>query len=397
MPDLFPDLSPKGHAVLARLTPLLPEIAESAATIDRTAEIPPALADRMRAAGLFRLVQPEPYGGVELDPPSLVQIMEAVAQHDASTAWCLGQTNICAYTAAYFAPEVARTVFGPDTGILAWGPGPGQARAVPGGFRLSGSFDFASGSRLATWLGAHVPIIEPDGSRRPGPDGKPAMFTLIFPKTSVRVKDTWQVMGLRGTGSDSFEVEDLFVPEAYSMMRNTAMPRHVPGKLYVFTQSTLYAPSFCGIALGIARAFMDAFIRDMRDTTPRGAARTRGENHVTQATVGTCEAKLRAARVYLLDTVAGVWAEAQQQTELTQDQFLAIRLASTWGIQTAREVVSDLYTATGALAIFERLPFERRFRDIHTVTQQFQGHPAHFQTVGQILMGRTPDRPMFTF
>ncbi|MBN8902837.1 MAG: hypothetical protein J0H57_17555, partial [Rhodospirillales bacterium] len=202
---------------------------------------------------------------------------------------------------------------------------------------------------------------------------------------------------VRGTGSDSYEVDELFVPDAYCMMRNTALPRHVPGKLYVFTQSTLYAPSFAGIAIGIARAFMDAFIRELRDTTPRGAPRTRGENHVTQATVGTCEAKLRAARCYLLETVAGVWGEAQQQTELTEDQFLAIRLAATWGIQTAREVVSDLYTAAGALAIFERLPFERRFRDIHTVTQQFQGHPAHFQTVGQILLGRRPDRPMFTF
>ena len=390
-------LSPKGEEILAQIRALAPLITEAGNTIDETNNLPAALFGALRERDLFRLVQPRDYGGVELDPPSLVQVCEEVAKHDASTAWCLGQTNICGYVAGYLPPDTVRTIFGPQTGIVAWGPGPAQAQVVPGGYKLTGKFDFASGSRLATWLGAHVPVLEVDGTRRTGPDGKPTITTLLFPKGNAQVRDTWHVMGLRGTGSDSYTVDDLFVPDAYSLHRHPTVKPKVRGKLYVFTQSTLYAPSFAGIALGIARAYMDAFIRDMRDTTPRGAARPRGDNNVMQATVGRCEASLRAARIYLLTEVSETWAQAQTQDALTQDQLLRIRMASTWVIQTAKQVVADMWTATGALAIFDVHGFERRFRDIHTVTQQFQGHPAHFETVGQVLLDREPDRPMFTF
>lgn len=390
-------LSDKGSDYIQRIRDLGPMIDADADTIEATGDLPSPLFAALRARGLFRLVQPTEYGGAELDPPSLVQVIEAVAQHDASTAWCIGQTNICAMTAAYLEPAVVHDIFGPDTGILAWGPGPGEARVVAGGFEVSGNFDFASGSRLASFLGAHVPVIEPDGTRRLGANGKPMTYTMLFPKHAALVRDTWQVMGLRGTGSDSYTLANLFVPESYSLPRYTARQPLVSGKLYVFTPSTLYASSFAGIALGIARAVMDAFVKDVKDTTPRGASRTRGENHVIQSQVAQNEARLRSARMFLLGSVSDIWEEAQNTGELTQDQLVTIRMASTWAIQSAREVVAQLYGAAGALAIFNSRPFERRFRDIHTVTQQIQGHPAHFETVGQILLGREPDRPMFTF
>jgi len=167
--------------------------------------------------------------------------------------------------------------------------------------------------------------------------------------------------------------------------------------LYVFTPSTLYASSFAGIALGIARSVMESFVSDVKDTKPRGASRTRGENNVIQSQVAQNEARLRSARMFLLGSVSDIWDEVQNTGVLTEDHLVTLRMASTWAIQSAREAVAQLYAAAGALAIFNRRPFERRFRDIHTVTQQIQGHPAHFETVGQILLGREPDRPMFTF
>lgn len=390
-------LSAKGRDYLQRARDLGPAIDAAADEIDRLRDLPPALFAALRARGLFRLVQPVDYGGAELDPPSLVQVIEEVASHDASTAWCLGQTNICALTAAYLAPGVVQEIFGPDTGILAWGPGPGQATVVPGGYKVSGKFDFASGSRLASWLGAHVPVIEPDGSKRLGAGGKPVSTTMFFPRSSATVHDTWHTMGLRGTGSDSYTVTDLFVPQAFSMVRDgTSRPR-VKGELYVFTPSTLYASCFAGIALGIARTVMTAFITEAAGTVPRGGSRSRAENHVMQAHVGLNEARLRAARTFLLTSVAETWQAARGTDQLTLDQLLTIRMASTFAIQSAREVVATLYAAAGALAIFNTRPFERRFRDVHTVTQQIQGHPEHFETVGQVLLGRKPDRPLFTF
>ena len=391
-------LSDNGKTHLRHVQALGPLIDAAVDEIDARRDLPPALFAALRERGMFRLAQPVEYGGAELDPPSLVQVIEAIARHDASTAWCVGQTNICAVTAAYLEPSVVRDIFGPDTGILAWGPGPGEARAVPGGFRVNGTFDFASGSRLASFLGAHVPVIEADGSKRLGSTGKPVTYTMFMPKSRVQVRDTWQTLGLRGTGSDSYTVEDLFVPESYSLARDPAVAPRVAGALYrTFTPSTLYASCFAGIALGVARSVMESFINDVKDTKPRGASRTRGESHVMQSAVAQNEARLRSARLFLLGSVSEIWAEAQTAGALTQDQLVTLRMASTWAIQAAREAVAQLYAAAGALAIFTSRPFERRFRDIHTVTQQIQGHPAHFETVGQILLGREPDRPMFTF
>jgi alkylation response protein AidB-like acyl-CoA dehydrogenase len=390
-------LSAKGADYLQRARDLGPAIDAAADEIERTRDLPASLFASLREKGLFRLVQPEDYGGAELDPPSLIQLIEEIASHDASVAWCVGQTNICALTAAYLDPAVVKDIFGPDTGILAWGPGPGQAVAVDGGYRVTGNFDFASGSRLASWLGAHVPVIERDGSKRAGPVGKPVSYTMFFPTSSAEVRDTWQTMGLRGTGSDSYSVKDLFVPEAYTMARNGLVKPRVRGELYAFTPSTLYAGSFACIALGIARSVMTSFVTEASGSVPRGGSRSRAESHVMQSHVGWNEARLRAARTFLITSISEIWEVARARGELTQEELVTIRMASTYAIQSARQVVATLYEAAGAMAIFNARPFERRFREIHTVTQQIQGHPEHFETVGQVLLGRKPDRPLFTF
>jgi alkylation response protein AidB-like acyl-CoA dehydrogenase len=391
-------LSPRGAAYLARVRELAPLIAQSHAEMEQIRDLPEPLFQALIERDLFRLLQPKSLGGAELDPLDHVQILEAVAQHDASTAWCLGQNNVCGMTAAYVAPDVAREIFNGPRGILAWGPGPAQARAVPGGYRLTGRFNFASGSRHATWLGAHVPVIEPDGKRRLWPDGSaPATYTLLFPRSSVRIEDTWHVIGLRGTGSDGYHAEDLFVPESHAFPRGGPIRPRERGRLYVFTPSPLYASGFCCVALGIARATLDAFIRDVKDTVPRGAKKTRGDNSVVQATIGLAEARIQSARHYMLGTLERIWREIPEQETLKREQYVQIRLASTWGIQQARETVSQLYMAAGAMSIFEQNPFEKRFRDIHTLCQQIQGHAAHFETVGQILLGQPGDRALFSF
>ena len=390
-------LSVKGIDYLRRARDIGPAIDAAANEIEHLRDLPATLFAALRERGLFRLVQPENNGGAELDPPSLIQVIEEIASRDASTAWCVGQTNICALTAAYLEPAVVADIFGPDTGILAWGPGPGEAKVVPGGYRLTGNFDFASGSRLASWLGAHVPVIEPDGSKRIGQDGKPLSATMFFRKNTVEVRDTWQTMGLRGTGSDSYSAKDLFVPEAYTMRRDGSAKPRAKGELYVFTPSTLYAGSFAGIALGIARSVMTSFVKEAAGAVPRGGSRSRADSHVMQSHVGWNEARLRAARTFLLTSVYDIWQDARTRGHLTQEDLITIRMASTFAIQSAKQVVATLYEAAGAMAIFDARPFERRFRDIHTVTQQIQGHPEHFETVGQVLLGRTPDRPLFTF
>lgn len=389
-------ISANNHFV-HQIRELAPLIDASVATINETRDLPDELFDQMVNRGLFRLLQPREIGGAQLTPPEFVRVLEEAAKHDASTAWCLGQNNVCATVSAYLEPHAASAMFSTPRDILAWGPGPGEARVCDDGYMLSGKFSFASGSRHATWLGAHVPIIEADGSRRPASDGSPGSFTMLFPRDKANVTDNWHVLGMRGTGSDSYSVEDVFIPQEMTIARDYAIKPRLDDPLYVFTSSTLYSSGFASVALGMARATFNAFTSAMRDTIPRGASRSRGANNVVQSQVGQAEAKLRSARMFLLGSLDDAWAGAQENGTMSEDQRVSLRLSTTWAIQQSREVISALYLAAGSAAIFESGPFERRFRDIHTLCQQIQGHAAHFETVGQVLMGMQPDRPMFTF
>jgi indole-3-acetate monooxygenase len=383
---------------LRRAQELGPELDAAAEEIERRRELPEAIIEALVERGLFRLLLPRTLGGAELRPAAYVSVIEEVAKHDASTAWCLGQACGCTMTSAYLDPAVAREIFGGKRGIVAWGPpGPAEAHAVPGGYRLTGTWSFASGSHHATWLGAHVAILDPNGVLQLRPDGGRAMRTLLFPKASASLTDIWHVIGLRGTGSDSYTVTDLFVPEKYTVLRENAAKAHQTGLLYAFSSSNIYASGFAGVALGIARSALDAFVELARDKIPRGAKRTLRDNNVVQAQVSQSEARLCAARAFLLGSLDEIWRDVSGSRRLTMDHNTTIRLASTWAIHQARDVVDMAYHAAGATAIFENNPFERRFRDVHTVIQQYQGRQAHFETVGQALLGLEPEGGMFTF
>jgi indole-3-acetate monooxygenase len=387
-----------GALYLKRARELGPELATVSAEIERHRELPEPILESLVERGFFRLLLPRSLGGAELPPAACVPVIEEIAKHDASTAWCLGQACGCSMTAAYLSPQAAREIFGGPRGIVAWGPpGPAEARIVPGGYQLSGTWSFASGSHHATWLGAHVAILGEDGSPRLRPDGSPMFRTLLFPKTSVVMTDTWHVVGLRGTGSDTYRADHLFVPEDHSVERGADAKPREPGLLYAFSSSNVYSAGFAGVALGIARGVAESFIDLARDKIPRGARRTLRDNNVIQAQVAQSEARISAARAFLLRSLNEIWSEAGRTGQLSLNHHTTIRLASTWAIHQAREAVDTLYHAAGATAIFEENPFERRFRDIHTVVQQYQGRQAHFETVGQALLGLGSESTMFTF
>lgn len=369
---------------IARIRALAPEIAGASDDIERRRELPPWLLDKLRDGRFFRMLQPRSIGGAELRPVSFATVTEAIAAADASAGWVVCQNNGCSMSAAYLAPEVAREIFGPQTGILAWGPpgAPFEAQPVEGGYRISGKWRFASGSHHATWLGAHMPIAGTGGRK---------VRTMLFPKSSVTMHDIWHVVGLRGTGSDEYVVDNLFVPENHSMSRDGPAERREDGLLYRFTSNQLYSCGFGGVGLGIARATMDAFLDLPATKTSRGASKPMRENNVVQSQVAQCEARWRSARAFLHSTWEQAWAHVEATGDQTAEDRAMIRLASTWAIQSSREVVNTLYHAAGSVAIFEDHPFERRLRDIHTVAQQSQGRQLHYETVGQILLGMAPE------
>jgi alkylation response protein AidB-like acyl-CoA dehydrogenase len=378
---------------LERVRALAPVIAAEADQSERDRRLTRPLMDALHEAGLFRMLLPRSLDGGELDPATFTEVMEAVSRVDASTAWCLGQAAGCCMVAAYLEPAVAGDIFGRDQrSILAWGPGPSaRAVAAQGGYRITGTWSFASGGRHATWLGGYCPIWEPDGTPRRAAGGAQEGRTMLFPARRATLIDVWNVIGLRGTGSDSYAVADLFVPHEYTVARDTETERRHPGLLYCFPSGSLYASGFSAVALGLARAALDAFMELARDKTPRGARHTVRESATVQSQVAHAEAQLSSARLYLMTSLREIWDAVGHARRLTLDQRARIRLAATYGIHQAKEVVDTIYHAAGSSAIFQSGPFERRFRDIHAVTQQLQGRRAHFETVGRIMFGLEPD------
>ena len=373
---------------IARARKLAPLLTAAAPRIDEVRELPSDVLDAMHGEGMFRLLVPRSIGGAELDPATYIQCVEAIASGDASVAWCMNQGSGCSMSAGYLEPRVAHEVFGGDRDVLAWGMGPGaKAIRVEGGWRITGTWAFASGSRHATWLGAHCQCFEADGTPQRHPDGRPWERTMLFRRQIATIKDVWQVVGLRGTGSDTYSVQDLFVDDAHTLTRDRPDERREPGLIYRFAAMQIYASGFAAVALGAARAALEAFIDLARGKTPALTSSALRDNAVIQSAIGIADAKLKSARTWLIHVLRETQDAVQIAGELTTDQRIAIRQAATFAIHQAKEVVDVAYHEAGATAIFDANPFERRFRDVNTVTQQVQGRRSHFETVGQHLLG----------
>jgi alkylation response protein AidB-like acyl-CoA dehydrogenase len=379
---------------VARAHELAPVIAAAIPRIDADGKLPDQLDAALHAAGMYRLLTPRSCGGAELDPATFAEIIATIAGYDASTAWVLGQVNGAAMSAACLELDVAREIFAASPAVLAWGPPAPDAlhhaTIVDGGYRVNGTWQFASGSRQANWLGGLCLICDPDGSQRKNASGRPETRTMLFPKSSATITDTWQVVGLRGTGSDRYAVNDLFVPAGRTFQRDSAGWRE-PGPLYRLSSVYLHALAFGAVALGIARASLDAFVELALHKKPaRGSfGQPLRENNAIQGRIGLAEAQLRAARAYLLDAARAGFAEAASMTEGTvgTESRIDMRAASTLAITLSEQVVDIAYRLAGATAIFNAQPFERRFRDMHAVTQQVQGHLSNYETVGQYRLG----------
>jgi len=366
-------------------------IAAASDEIARTRRIPDALLARLHEARLFRMLLPRSAGGDETEPAVYVAAIEELARHDGSIAWNTFVANSAALIAAYLEPAASCAIFADPRSTVAWGPPNAvRAKAVDGGYRLTGKWDFASGCRHARWMGAHCLVTEADGALRLNRFGRPTIRTLLFPASEATLLDTWRTIGLRGTASDSYSVSDLFVSEAFSTTREDPTLRRERGPLYAFTMQGLYATGVAGVALGIARAMLSEFIALASRKAPRNLARL-ADSAVVQADVARAEARLGSARAYLVETLAMIYARAGDAAPIDLTDRARVRLACTNAIHGAVEVADFAYKAAGVDAIFPGSPFERRFRDIHTLSQQIQARSAHFEQVGQILLGVPPE------
>lgn len=374
---------------------LVPAIQAAADRIETERQLPGDLLGELHKARLFHMLVPKAVGGEEVDVLTFYHAIEAIASGDASAAWCVGQANGVAMAAAYLEPSVAREVFGGPTSTVASGPNSRQAKAVKvkDGYRVSGKWGFASGSRHSRFLGGHCTVYEDDNTPAKDANGRPLDRTMLFPKSQANIIDDWRVMGLRGTGSNSYEVENVFVPEAYSYTRDADADRRVHAPLYThFSGFNMFGLSFSAVALGIARTCIAEFQKLAAEKSPQAAgwAWVLRDNAVVQSKMAQAQAQWRSARALVLEIYDELQDKARAGKPFDLKDRADMRLASTFAMNEACKVVDLIHHAAGATAIFEANPFERRFRDINCASQQGQASQSNFEVIGQVYLGVTP-------
>jgi alkylation response protein AidB-like acyl-CoA dehydrogenase len=383
-----------GEALVDAARALGPAIEDAAQRIERDRLLPRELVDALFDAGLFTMLLPASLGGAELDLLTFSRAVEEIARADGSVAWCIGQANGLAAYMAYLDPAVGRELFRAQRMILANGPGennrPGRADEVDGGYRVTGKWLFASGIGHATWLLAVCHLFDRASDQVEDAAGRPAQRLMLIPKSSATLHDVWHVSGLRGTGSQGFSVSELFVPSNH-VMWFARERRTERGPLYLFSNNGIFGPAFGSVALGLAHTSLGDIVDFAAGKVPRGMERSIRENATVQTAVAMAQARLGAARAYLHQTLSEVWQAVFRDGVLSVDQQVAVRLAATHATHEAAAVVDTAYSLAGSNAIFEDRPFERRFRDVHAVTQQLQGRKAHYEHVGKYLLGLDPE------
>ena len=393
-------------------------VAANAGEINAQRRMPPQVADAIADAGFFRLLMPRELGGAQLPHPDFLRIVQIFAEADGSVGWSINQNNVFATNSTRMNDKTRAEIYDDPRAVITNGPPtPGtRAIAVEGGYRLSGRWNFSSGSDHATWIAALTPIYaseseakqvaagatqanglgqsrtEPvDGTRTPGAR-RDAMRILLMPKADVRMIDNWQVNGLRGTASMGFVADELFVP-GHRTYDPAAAPRE-DGAAYRVPTSLLFASGFATVALGVARAALDAAIALANRKAPGNteANTLLRDMSTTQRQVGEAEAIWNSARAFLRESATAVWESACAGRALTMDERIRMRLASTFANRKAAEVADIAYTLCGSSAIFETNPVQRRFQDVHVINQQVQGRLSHYDTAGRYFLGMEPGR-----
>jgi indole-3-acetate monooxygenase len=375
---------------------LAPRIRERAGEIEAARQLPPDLVMDLANAGLFKVALPEAEGGLGADILTTLRVIEEVARADGSTGWCLAMAVNTFRQSAQLAPAVRRELFfSHPVGVSAGSARErGRAVAVPGGYRVTGRWFFASGCMHSALLHGACRVFDGDAPRlRPNGDQE-VRIAYFHPKSLARIIDTWNVSGLRGTGSHDIEVEDVFVPEerTFSALDRRARVTGPMNRIHGFD---LAGSGFCCVGLGVARAAIDAFVDLATVKVPRSSSELLRERALVQAQVGEAEALLRSGRALLFDVVAEMWRAVLAGEFVTERQRADLRMAMTHAAQSAARATHMVCVAAGTTSIFASSPLERYARDAEVVTRHNQLQFVNYEAVGRTLLGLESNSPLF--
>jgi alkylation response protein AidB-like acyl-CoA dehydrogenase len=370
---------------LDRARKIQPVIAEHRDEGERDRCLPQPSHEAMRDAGLYWLLLPEAYGGPGVDFVTTLLVIEEISRQDGAAGWNLMIGMQGGLFSDYLPASGATPIFEGARSIVAGNFAPaGKAELVPGGYRLSGHWTFASGCRHANWLICGSVIIE-GGRPRVGPGEVPEIRLMLVSANQATIIDSWYTGGMKGTGSNDFEVNDAFVPEdrAFLFPLLTVGPPRRPGIGYTQPFMLLAAPGMAMVALGIARDAIDSLKELAAEKTPTGATSRLLSQHVVHEKVGLAEALVGSARAYVLNASA----QLAQTPQPGDDLAAQVRLASAYAARAAGEAVDLMYELGGGTVIYNRSRLDRCFRDIHTAAHHILLSPSNIEMVGQYHLG----------
>lgn len=343
---------------------------------DREGQLAEPVVEALHAHGMFGMWVPQSVaGGVELDPLASLETIANVAYGDPSAGWVMMAAALAIGTgAAYLGDDAVDALFGGERLPVIAGQGtrPGKALSTDGGYRLSGSWSFASGIKHGTHIHT-LGIIEETG--------EPRIFVL--PVAEATLIDNWDVMGLRGTGSIDYTIEDVFVPEAFTHFAVTETPER-GGGLYRVGIIGFAAMCHSGWALGIGRRLLDEMTALVAERG--GAAGPQGGSATFQEQFAKAEGTYRAARAYVRESWGDAWATLERGDALSVRQNTLIRSAMIHVTAAAHQVAQFVYQSAGTSGL-RAGTVQRLFRDMHAGTQHVIASPPVYQAVGRELAG----------
>jgi len=367
---------------------MAPTIAERAPEIEAARRLPRDLLDRLIDAGCFRFLVPPSHGGLGADMGQAMQLFEALARADGSTGWTvmIGAGSWCDLSGLPRPSFDALFANGPDVIVAgAFNPS-GRITPTDEGYVVSGRWAFASGCEHADWLwGNCVEGFDENG---------PQLRLAVFSPDQVVIEDTWNVAGLRGTGSHHFNVDDVVV-DASRTSRVLVDEPCIDAPIVRVPAPSLYALVIASVALGIAQGALDDVVALARDKVPLLAHGALATDPVFQLDLATAETDVRAARALLHETTDDVWSAAVDGRELTVEQRARARAAAVWATERAAGVTAAAYRLGGGSALYADSALQRRLRDINALTQHFLVKRGTLVTAGAILAGNEVELTVF--
>jgi alkylation response protein AidB-like acyl-CoA dehydrogenase len=354
---------------------------------ERDRQLPRATAAALQDAGLFRLCRPRRLGGLEADPLTVIDVIEELARHDASSAWCALNSGIAGLLQTFLPAEANRVIGAVDTVVNGVVAPSGHAVESGDGYRVSGRWTYVSNCHQCNWLALTCVV---DSGEATGTSPGPALMMAWIPASEWRILDTWDTAGLRATGSHDVEVDGVVVPRE----RTVAVPFPDPadgGALSRFPIVGLFSVAIAAAALGTARASIDELLRLADAKTPFGMASPLSTRPMAQIALCEALATSRSARALLVQETSNVWELAGTGTPIPANQQGLLRIAATHATAAAARTVDSMYSAAGGSAIHASSPLQQCLRDVRAITQHFFVAAPTYEMVGKILLGVETD------